>query len=703
MYRLPAVNVFSSTLCKMIVPISRNFAKSTALFCENNRMNRVTILFAIFVSCWASLPAAAIEQVSVRLDWKHQFEFAGFYAAEAQGFYRDAGLDVEIREGGPGISAVAEVAEGRADFGVATASLVLDRFRGAPVVAVASMMQHSPVGILVLRQPEIHSVLDLAGRTVAVDASNRDEIRAYLLAVGIPNEQIQLVDQKVWTLDDLNQGRVAAKAVYITNEPWHIKGREHEYLLLTPSSAGIDLFGNLVFTHSAIVSDRPEVVKAFREATLKGLVYALDHSDELADLILARYNTQGKSREHLLFEAEEMRQLTRHDIVEPGYMSRDRWHHVVQVFASRGQLPADFDLTGFIYDATPYKMPPWVLRTLAGLLVGLAAIVLVAVKLRDLNRRLRVEMAERAAVDAKYRELVENANAIVLRMDVNGTVTYFNEFAERFFGYSKEEILGRHVVGTIVPERENDTDRDLAALVNDILARPEDLGQMENENITKDGRRVWVRWANKVLLDAQGQPSGVSCFGQDITDSRKAQQIIHTMAFYDPLTKLPNRRMLLDRLQLALTQSARNRHYGALLFIDLDKFKQLNDTYGHDMGDCLLVEVANRLQACVRDGDTVARLAGDEFVVLLEDLDEAGDTARHQAETVADKIVRQLGHSYALGTIDYSAGASVGIAMFHDQEPSIDELFKNADRAMYAAKAAGRGNWRMFDASMARK
>lgn len=156
-------------------------------------MNRAAILFIVFVSCWTALPAAAIEQVSVRLDWKHQFEFAAFYAAEAQGFYRDAGLDVEIREGGPGISAVAEVAAGRADFGVATASLVVDRFRGAPVVAVASMMQHSPIGILVLRQPEIHSVLDLAGRTVAVDASNRDVIRAYLLAVGIPDEQIRLV------------------------------------------------------------------------------------------------------------------------------------------------------------------------------------------------------------------------------------------------------------------------------------------------------------------------------------------------------------------------------------------------------------------------------------------------------------------------------------------------------------------------------
>jgi diguanylate cyclase (GGDEF)-like protein/PAS domain S-box-containing protein len=381
-------------------------------------------------------------------------------------------------------------------------------------------------------------------------------------------------------------------------------------------------------------------------------------------------------------------------------MSPGRWRHVVEVLASRGQLPDDFDLAGFIYDATPHKAPPWLLRTLAGLLAGLAVIALVAVKLRDLNRKLRREMNERAVADAKYRELVDNANTIVLRMNVDGTVSYFNEFAQQFFGYTAEEILGRHVVGTIVPETESDTGRDLADMVAAILARPQDFEHNENENMTRDGRRVWVRWANKVLLDADGRPSGVSCFGQDITASRQAQELVRTMAFHDTLTGLPNRRLLLDRLQQALALSARSGRHGALLFIDLDKFKQLNDTHGHDSGDRLLVEVARRLQACVREGDTVARLAGDEFVVMLEELDEAEAAARRQAETVAAKIVEQLGQPCALGPIDHRASASVGIAMFHDREPGVDELLKRADRAMYAAKAAGRGTWRFFDGSM---
>lgn len=670
-------------------------------------MNAATALLALILCLWPVAPAWATERVSVQLNWKHQFEFAAFYAAEEQGFYRQAGLDVDIREGGPGIDTISEVAAGHADFGIGTSSLVADRYRGVPVVAIATLMQHSPIGLLALRKNGINSVHDLAGRPVAVDSHNRDEIEAYLLAAGIPRERIRLVDQIDWTLNSLDQGTVAAKVVYVSNEPFWIKGREHEYLLLTPRSAGIDLFGNMLFGNAAVVESRPETVKAFRAATLKGLVYALDHPEEIADLILARYNSQDKSRDHLLFEAAQMRELTRHDIVEPGYMSPGRWRHVVDVLAGQGQLPGDFDLTDFIYDTTPHKTPPWLIRMLAGLLVVLAATMWVALKLRGLNHKLRREMAERAEAEAalaaseeKYRELVDNANAIVLRMGVDGTVTYFNEFAERFFGYQAEEILGRHVLGTIVPERETDTDRDLAGMIDAILAHPEGFEHNENENMTKDGRRVYVRWANKVLLDPDGRPSGVSCFGQDITESRRAQELIRNLAFFDTLTQLPNRRLLLDRLHQALALSARNGRYGALLFIDLDKFKQLNDTHGHDIGDQLLVEAARRLQACVREGDTVARLGGDEFVVMLEELEAAQDAATLQAETVADKIVEHLGLPYRLGTIEHRASASVGVVLFHDKEPAMDELLKRADLAMYQAKAAGCNTWRLFSSSM---
>ena len=680
-----------------------------------NRRLGIGYLALLFLLLWlvpgqparADADRQALETTSVQLNWKHQFEFAAFYAAQQQGYYRQAGLDVTIREGGPGIDTSREVAEGRAEFGVGTSTLVVDRYRGMPLVALAALMQHSPIGLLALRKNGIHSVHDLAGRPVAVDPHNRDEVEAYFLASGIPRERIRLVDQIDWTLDSVDQGLVAAKVIYISNEPYNIRGREHEYLLLTPRSAGIDLFGNMLFSTEATLRSRPHVVKAFREATLKGLVYALDHPDELTDLILARYNSQDKTREHLLFEAAQLRELTRPDIVEPGYMNPGRWRHVVEVYASQGKLPADFDLAGFIYDTTPSETPRWLLGILAGLVSVLTATVAVLIKVRGLNLKLKREISERTLTEqalhdseAKYRELVDNANAIILRIGLDGTVTYFNEFAERFFGYQAGEILGRHVVGTIVPERENDSNRDLAEMVDAILAHPENFEHNENENMTRSGRRVYVRWANKVILDGHNRPVGISCIGQDITDNKMAEETIRNLAFFDALTQLPNRRLLLDRLHQAMALSARNHRHGALLFIDLDNFKLLNDTQGHDMGDRLLVEVARRLQSCVREGDSVARLGGDEFVVMLEDLDEAPEEAAGQAETVAGKILILLGQAYQFGDFEHHATASLGITLFRDKGLAIDELLKRADLAMYQAKASGRNTLRFFDPTM---
>jgi len=485
-------------------------------------MNRLFAFLALF--CLVLPGAQAGEQVSVQLIWKHQFEFAAFYAAQEQGYYRDAGLAVTIREGGPGIDAVKEVLEGRVDFAVGTSALVVERYQGKPLVVLATLMQHSPIALLARRKNGVESVLDLAGKPVAVDAHSRDEIDAYLRASGIPVAQIKLIEQTDWTLGSLDQGREAAKVVYVSNEPFLIRGREHEYLLLTPRSAGIDLFGNVLYSSEALLRQRPETVRAFREATLKGLVYALAHSGEIADLILASYNTQNKSRAHLLFEADQIRELTRPDIVEPGYMSPGRWRHVVEVYAQQKKMPADFDLAGFLYNPTPPQTPAWVRWALLAALVGMLVALAVVARVRAYNRKLQREIDERKqaevalqASETKYRELVDNANAIILRMALDGTVTYFNEYAETFFGYTAAEILGKHVVGSIVPEVESGSERDLADMVATILADPQRYANNENENMTRDGRRVWVRWANRVILDAEKHPIGVLSIGHDIT------------------------------------------------------------------------------------------------------------------------------------------------------------------------------------------
>ena len=186
----------------------------------------------------------------------------------------------------------------------------------------------------------------------------------------------------------------------------------------------------------------------------------------------------------------------------------------------------------------------------------------------------------------------------------------------------------------------------------------------------------------------------------EISRSHEAAEKINQLAFYDPLTGLPNRRLLLDRLRHALANSLRNKRCGALLFIDLDNFKSLNDTRGHDMGDLLLKEVSTRLVSCVRACDTVARLGGDEFVVMLEDLGQNPQEAATLAETVGEKTLAALNQTYQLNEYLHHSTPSIGITLFAEHYESIDELMKRADLAMYQAKAAGRNTLRFFDPEM---
>lgn len=179
-----------------------------------------------------------------------------------------------------------------------------------------------------------------------------------------------------------------------------------------------------------------------------------------------------------------------------------------------------------------------------------------------------------------------------------------------------------------------------------------------------------------------------------------AEQRIERLAFYDPLTELPNRRLLMDRLDRAMTGSARTQHMGALLFIDLDNFKMLNDTCGHDVGDRLLIEVAHRLATCVRDGDTISRLGGDEFVVMLEGLSEHAQEAAAQAQAIAEKVLSTLNQSYVMGDRTHHSTPSIGATLFVGNENSVDDLLKQADIAMYQAKSAGRNTLRFFDPDM---
>jgi len=216
-----------------------------------------------------------------------------------------------------------------------------------------------------------------------------------------------------------------------------------------------------------------------------------------------------------------------------------------------------------------------------------------------------------------------------------------------------------------------------------------------NENTRKDGRTIFCEWYNTPLVDQEGQVIGVTSLVDDVTDKRLSEEMIWKQANFDNLTGLPNRNMFHDRLAQEVMKSNRAGLPLALLLVDLDEFKEINDTLGHDVGDLLLQEAGRRIKSCVRDSDTVARLGGDEFTIILSELHK-----EHRVDSVAQKIINSLAGEYHLGEEVVHVSGSIGITLYPSDATEIDALVKNADQAMYEAKKKGRNRCSYFTQSL---
>ncbi|WP_306419019.1 EAL domain-containing protein [Simplicispira lacusdiani] len=262
----------------------------------------------------------------------------------------------------------------------------------------------------------------------------------------------------------------------------------------------------------------------------------------------------------------------------------------------------------------------------------------------------------------------------------------------RLTGYSEQELIGQSP-RLLQSGRQDDTF--YRALWQEVAANGQWKGEIWNRRKNGEIYPAWVTIS--AVKNQEGEVTHYVGTQIDISERKSAEEEIRRLAFYDPLTGLPNRRLMVDRLQHALDSSARTGSGGALLFVDLDNFKDLNDTQGHDVGDELLKQVAARLEGCVRLGDTVARLGGDEFVLLLENLGLGGQDAAAQAEAVGRKVLQALGQTYTLEGHTHHTSCSIGVALFADAHGTVDELLKRGDLSMYQAKAAGRNTLRFFD------
>ncbi len=320
------------------------------------------------------------------------------------------------------------------------------------------------------------------------------------------------------------------------------------------------------------------------------------------------------------------------------------------------------------------------------------------IELEMQNEALRQSQLELEKSRDRYMDFYDFSPIGYLTIDENGLITELNLTGSAMLGIARNKIRYQRFSAFVTPEYQEHWYRNFQSAL-----ASEEVISCELSLQRQDGSRFFAR-IDSLRLNKRGESPAVRLVLTDITERIKSEEEIRKLAFYDSLTQLPNRRLLYEHLIQAMATSKRSGRYGALLFLDLDNFKPLNDEYGHNMGDLLLIEVARRITSCVREMDTVARFGGDEFVILLSELDTDEAVSITQAGQVAEKIRTLLAEPYLLegpsdkpGPVEHRCTSSIGIVLFFNHEAGQDNLIKWADMAMYQAKAGGRNLIRFYE------
>ena len=531
----------------------------TSAWLVSRRVQRFLTLSLLLLG----MPVAALEQrpltqVRLQLNWQHQFEFAGFYAAKAKGFYRDAGLDVEILESVPGENPEQQVIGGKAEFGISDAKLLLEQHKGNEVVVLAVIFQHSPV-VLLVPENGARSIAELRGKRVMMVAENT-ELLALFRKEGLREEDYVRIEPS-YDAQDLVRGKVDAIQAYASDEPDYLAREGFAFRTLRARDAGIDFYDLNLFTTARQLEQNPEQVRAFRQASLKGWEYAMEHPDEIMD-VLQRDYTQKHSREHMRFQYQQMVPLIQPVLIELGYMNPERWRRIARTYASLGMLPDDFSLQGFLYDSNPPRDLRWLYGGLLLALLLIGGVSLIAVRFARLSARLRREVKMRTVLQAKLQSQVQ----------------------------------------------------------------------------------------------------------------------------VDYLTGLATRRHFMTQ---ASEEIARARRYGlqlSLCMLDLDRFKTVNDTYGHKAGDKVLKRFSEICLASLREIDIAGRLGGEEFAILFP------ETGLDQVQLVVERLRERLANERVPldDGVVLQFTVSIGVALLEASDEGLDSLMARADRALYAAKHGGR-------------
>ncbi len=613
-------------------------------------------------SAWAT----ESDSVSLQLKWQHQFQFAGYYAAKEKGFYKDAGLNVTIIEATPDTNVVQEVITGHAQFGIGTSELILNRHRGDKVRVLGVIFQHSPLSLITLKESGIDNIHKLLDKKVMIEPSS-SELFAYLQQEGFTEKAFKL-EHHNFDINDLLAGRIDAISVYETDEPYLLKQQGRAYNQFSPRMGGIDFYGDNFFTTDAELQAHPQQVEAFTAATSRGWRYAMQHSDEIVQLIYKNYS-QRHSIEHLQFEAAAMHDLMQPELIEAGYMNAGRWQHIAETYHKFGLLPENFDVEPMLYFPNSANDLKKLRIKLYYTAAGLSLLILLSIILFRFYRTARLN-------EAKLNTMFNNAPLSIIVLDAENRVLLWNAEAEKTFLWRAKDIVKKSILIIVPPEKHAEVEKVLAA-----AHKSHNVLHHKNINIKKDGSEILCEWMNAPFKDKQNHSGFMICMARDITEQEQLKKALEHAAHYDNLTSLPNRALIFEKLKQSLETAARQRTKVAILFLDLNSFKAINDTLGHEVGDVLLMTVAQRLPQAIRESDYAGRLGGDEFLIILQDINSL-----ENAQRIANNIRNLIRQPCVINTETVTIDVSIGISLYPDDTTEINALIHQADKSMYQAK-----------------
>ena len=606
------------------------------------------------------------KKITLQLNWLNQFQFAGYYMAKEKGFYKDVNLDVQIKESNFNTDVIKEIESKNADFAVGRSSLIIEKINGKDIVALCAIYQESPLILLVKKDSNITSVKDLRNKKIMItpDARYSAPVLAMLSANELTINDFR-IQKHSFDINDLINRKTDAMASYISNEPILLNEKGIEYTIFNPKDFGFDLYSDILFSSSEYIKNNPKITKDFYEASLKGWKYAFENLAETAEIIYSKYNTQNKTFTHLVKEGEVLKKLAYTGNNELGDFNDNKLKNIANVFKLFGLVNKDLDLKEFIYKENKPKIinleiskqEKNIIITILISLFLIFSLIIILLRKNSQTKKL-------------LQTVINSSDDLIYYKDSKLRYIGCNKSFENLLAKKESEIIGKNDFELF--------EEDLAKVF-----RREDFEVLDENNLITSNE--WIIFGHKRIFFQtkripfiyKNKKIGILGIARDITGLYEIQEKLKKQTYYDELTKIFNRKAYNERIQEKFDLFDRYDTNFTIAMYDLDDFKKINDTYGHDIGDKVLVEITNEVKSIIRKTDFLFRVGGEEFVIIFDkiSLDESYD--------IAEKIRINISKMQIIENEKITISMGITQAIANDNPQSI---YERVDKLMYQSK-----------------